>query len=132
MDEATRAGKQEASPAPASVSAARQKTKHRSPQSGATVECMIEASGKEAARTLRGEIGRMNTMGLMGAFEERFPEGRQVVVRFVRDGQVASCLGRVVRVQASAASAGSPVFNHLIRFESPFVPSDGDLQAFVG
>jgi len=131
-DEATRSGKEEASPAPASASTARQKTKHRSPQPGATVECMIEASGREAARTLRGEIGRMNTMGLMGAFEERFSEGRQVVVRFVRDGQVVSCLGRVVRVQASAASADSPVFNHLIRFESPFVPSGDDLQTFVG
>jgi hypothetical protein len=83
----------------------------------------------ETARILRGEIGRINDMGMLGAFEERFSEGQQVMVRFVREGELVSCIGRVVRVQESVAASDAPViFNHLIRFESP-VAAAGDNQA---
>ncbi len=130
--EGVREGKHEPSPAPAVASAARQKTsKRRSAVSGMTVECMLVASGKDAPRILRGEIARVNNMGLLGAFDERFPDGRQVVVRFVRDGEVVSCLGRVVRVQESTATSDLPaVCNHLIRFESQPSASGEELQAF--
>jgi hypothetical protein len=130
--EGVREGKHEPSPAPAVASAARQKaSKRRGAVSGMTVECMLVASGKDAPRILRGEIARVNNMGLLGAFDERFPEGRQVVVRFVRDGEVVSCLGRVVRVQESSAASDLPaVCNHLIRFESQPSASGEELQAF--
>jgi hypothetical protein len=87
--------------------------------SGMTVECTFPASGTEAACVLRGEIARINDMGLLAAFEERLPEGAPMVVRFVRGGEVVACRGRVVRVQESAGtSAGHPTLHHLIRFES--------------
>jgi hypothetical protein len=90
-----------------------------------TVECTLETSGGEAARILRGEIVRINTMGLMGAFEEQFPEGRRVAVRFVRGGEEFTFPGRIVRVQPSATTPDAPpVFNHLIRFESPAAKPD--------
>ena len=85
-----------------------------------TVECTFPASETEAACILRGEIARINDMGLLAAFEERLPEGVPMVVRFVRDGEVLSCRGRVVRVQESAGSSVSgSTLHHLIRFESP-------------
>ena len=88
--------------------------------SGMTVECTFPASGAEAASILRGEIARINDMGLLAAFEERLPEGAPMVVRFVRNGEVVSCLGRVVRVQESAGtSTAHASLHHLIRFESP-------------
>jgi len=97
-----------------------------------TVECTVPAPGTETARILRGEIARINDMGLLGAFEERLPEGLQIVVRFVRDGEVVSCLGRVVRVQESTGAPNAPVtLNHLIRFESPVSASGEALQTFV-
>jgi hypothetical protein len=97
-----------------------------------TVECMLVATGKEEARILRGEISRSNSMGLLGAFDERFPEGRQVVVRFIRDGEVVSCLGRVVRVLESAATGdASGACNHLIRFDSNPTASGEELQTFA-
>jgi hypothetical protein len=131
--EGTRGGKPEPSVEPPGGSSARQKAaKRRSSASGMTIECMLVTSGKEVPRILRGEIGRMNNMGLMAGFDERFPEGRQVVVRFVREGAVVACLGRVVRVQEAASSAGGPaVFNHLVRFESPLAVSGETLQAFA-
>jgi DNA repair exonuclease SbcCD ATPase subunit len=131
--EGVRGGKPEPLPIPASASVARQKTaKRRGVPSGMTVECMLVASGKEVPRILRGEIGRINNMGMMGAFDERFPEGRQVVLRFVREGEVVACLGRVVRVQESGATPDSSgAFNHLIRFESPLAISGEALQAFA-
>jgi len=85
-----------------------------------TVECTFPASGTAAACILRGEIERINDMGLMAAFEERLPEGSPMVVRFVRSGEVVSCLGRVVRVQEAAGTATAHAsLHHLIRFESP-------------
>jgi hypothetical protein len=69
-------------------------------------------------------------MGLLGVFEERLPEGLQMVVRFVRDGELVSRVGRVVRVQESAGAPDArATLNHLIRFESPPPVSDGDSQA---
>ena len=108
-------------PAPAGPSSAGPKSvKRPGPPSGMTVECTFPASETEAACILRGEIARINDMGLLAAFEERLPEGVSMVVRFVRDGEVFSCLGRVVRVQESAGtSAASATLHHLIRFESP-------------
>jgi hypothetical protein len=90
-----------------------------------TVECTLETSGGDPARILRGEIIRINTMGLMGAFEEQFPEGRRVAVRFVRGGEEFTFPGRVVRVQQASTTSDAPaVFNHLIRFESPVASPD--------
>jgi predicted nucleic acid-binding Zn-ribbon protein len=92
--------------------------------SGLTVECTFPASETEAACILRGEIARINDMGLLAAFEERLPEGVPMVVRFVRGGEVLSCLGRVVRVQESAGtSMASATLHHLIRFESSVSPA---------
>ena len=123
----------EPSPAPTGAPGAREKvTRRPGSPSGMTVECRLPASGTEPARILRGEIGRINDMGMLGAFEERFSEGQQVTVRFVREGELVSCVGRVVRVQESAAAPDAPVvFNHLIRFESPVAPA-GDNPTRVG
>jgi hypothetical protein len=123
------------SPAPAGASTelragpspnARKMAKRRSPFVGMTVECMLEGSGSETTRILRGEITRINTMGLMGAFEERLPEGRRVIVRFAREGEDFSFVGRVVRVLPSPAPPAAPLFfDHLIRFEAPMAgPAD--------
>ena len=93
---------------------------------------MLEGSGAETTRILRGEITRINTMGLMGAFEERLPEGRRVIVRFARDGEEFSFLGRVIRVQQFRAAPESPsVFDHLIRFESSLTGSSQELMALL-
>ena len=90
-----------------------------------TVECTLETSGGEAACILRGEIVSINTMGLMGSFEEQFPEDGHVAVRFVRGGEEFMFPGRIVRVQRSATTPDArPVFNHLIRFESPVANPD--------
>jgi hypothetical protein len=95
-----------------------------------TVECQLPESGAGTACILRGEIARINDMGLLGVFEERLPEGLQMVVRFVRDGELVSRVGRVVRVQESAGTPDArATLNHLIRFESPPPVSDGDSQA---
>jgi hypothetical protein len=97
-----------------------------------TVECTFPASGTETPCILRGEIARINDMGLLGAFEERLPEGAQMVVRFVRDGELVSCIGRVVRVQESAgAPTTHATLHHLIRFESPVSASGENLRSFV-
>ena len=118
--------KEAAAPIAAVAPAAPQKAlKRRAALSGMTVECTLETSGGEAARILRGEIVRINTMGLMGAFEEQFPEGRRVAVRFVRGGEEFTFPGRIVRVQPSVTTPDAPpVFNHLIRFESPAAKPD--------
>jgi hypothetical protein len=90
-----------------------------------TVECTLETSGGEAACTLRGQIVSINTMGLMGAFEEQFPEDGRVAVRFVRGGEEFMFPGRILRVQRSATTPDAPpIFNHLIRFESPAANPD--------
>jgi hypothetical protein len=108
--------------APSSGSA--KKVKRPGSPPGMTVECTFPASETEAACILRGEIARINDMGLLAAFEERLPEGVPMVVRFVRDGELLSCLGRVVRVQESAGtSVASATLHHLIRFESPASPA---------
>ena len=113
-------GKEAAAPA-----APQRAPKRRTALSGMTVECTLETSGGDAARILRGEIVRINTMGLMGAFEEQFPEGRRVAVRFVRGGEEFTFPGRIVRVQQSVTTPDAPpVFNHLIRFESPAANPD--------
>ena len=127
------ADKAKDSSAPAGTSASPQKgTRRRSPFVGMTVECMLEGSGAETTRILRGEITRINTMGLMGAFEERLPEGRRVIVRFARDGEEFSFLGRVIRVQQFRAAPESPsVFDHLIRFESSLTGSSQELMALL-
>jgi uncharacterized coiled-coil DUF342 family protein len=107
-------------------------TMRRSPFVGMTVECMLEGSGAETTRIIRGEITRINTMGLMGAFEEQLPEGRRVIVRFARDGEEFSFLGRVVRVQQLRAVPDNPsVFDHLIRFESSLTGSTQELMALL-
>jgi hypothetical protein len=113
-------GKEAAAPA-----APQRAPKRRTALSGMTVECTLEASGGEAARILRGQIVSINTMGLMGAFEEPFPEDRRVAVRFIRGGEEFMFPGRIVRVQQSATTLDAPpVFNHLIRFESPVANPD--------
>ncbi|HXZ44804.1 MAG TPA: hypothetical protein VEH53_08225 [archaeon] len=95
-------------------------SKHRDPLVGVLVECMLEGSGGQATRILRGEMTRLNSMGLMGVFDERLPEGRRVVIRLTRGQEVLSCHGRVLRVRPSATvSDGVAVFDHLIRFDSP-------------
>ncbi len=95
-------------------------SKHRNPLAGMRVECMLEGSGGETTRILRGEISRLNAMGLMGVFDARLPEGRRVVVRLTRGDEVFSCVGRVLRVRPSGRiPGGSAVFDHLIRFDSP-------------
>jgi DNA repair exonuclease SbcCD ATPase subunit len=128
-----RSAKSEPAPEPVGPAAARSKTtKRRGAPAGMTVECMLVATGKEEARILRGEISRSNNMGLLGTFDERFPEGRQVVVRFIRDGEVVSCLGRVVRVLESKATGDAAgACNHLIRFESTPAASGEELQTFA-
>jgi septal ring factor EnvC (AmiA/AmiB activator) len=133
VNEASRGVKSEPAPAVVSPAATRQKTaKRRGTPAGMTVECMLVATGKDEARILRGEIRRINTMGLLATFDERFPEGRQVVIRFIRDGQVVSCLGRVVRVLAAdGADDADGICNHLIRFESAPAASGEELQAFA-
>ena len=127
------ADKSKDSSVPAGAPPASQKgTRRRSPFVGMTVECMLEGSGAETTRILRGEITRINTMGLMGAFEERLPEGRRVIVRFARDGEEFSFLGRVIRVQQFRAAPESPnVFDHLIRFESSLTGSSQELMALL-
>ena len=127
------ADKAKDSSVPSGASASPQKgTRRRSPFVGMTVECMLEGSGAETTRILRGEITRINTMGLMGAFEERLPEGRRVIVRFARDGEEFSFLGRVIRVQQFRAAPESPsVFDHLIRFESSLTGSSQELMALL-
>ncbi len=101
--------------------------------SGMTVECTFPASGSEAACILRGEIARINDMGLLAAFEERLLEGAPMVVRFVRGGEVVACRGRVVRVQESAGtSASRPTFHHLIRFDSTVPTSGGEVRSPAG
>ncbi len=119
--------KHEAPSAPAVHSGVSPKiSKRPGSPSGMTVECTFPASGTEAACVLRGEIARINDMGLLAAFEERLPEGAPMVVRFVRGGEVVACRGRVVRVQESAGtSASHPTLHHLIRFEST-LPVSGD------
>ncbi len=109
------------SPTPAGPPTSPQKvSKRRSPFTGMAVECTLEGSGRETTHILRGKISRINTMGLMGAFAERIPEGRRVVIRFVREDEKFAFLGRVVRVRQSAVAPGVPVvYNHLIRFDSP-------------
>lgn len=131
--EGGRGGKAEPAPTPSGPATPRQKpAKRRGAPAGTTVECMLVATGKEEARILRGEISRINSMGLLAAFDERFPEGRQVVVRFVREGEVVSCLGRIVRVLASPAGGDSAgVCNHLIRFESNPMASGDELDTFA-
>lgn len=95
-------------------------SKHRNALTGMMVECMLEGSGGETTRTLRGEMSRLNPMGLMGVFDERLPEGRRVVIRLTRGNEVLSCHGRVLRVRPSATIPGrAAVFDHLIRFDSP-------------
>jgi peptidoglycan hydrolase CwlO-like protein len=101
-------------------------SKYRHPYAGMTVECMLEASGEEITRIYRGEVSRLNGMGLMGVFDERLPEGQRVVVRFARGEEEYSCHGRLVRVRPSArAPAGPPIFDHLIRFDTP-IPGFSD------
>jgi len=132
--EAPPVAKQEPTPTPAGPSSVSPKILERpgSP-SGMTVECTFPASGTEAACILRGEIARINDMGLLAAFEERLPEGAPMVVRFVRSGEVVSCLGRVVRVQESGGtSTARASLHHLIRFESPVSPSEGSVRSSVG
>ena len=100
---------------------------------GMTVECMLEGSGRETTRILRGEIARINTMGLMAAFDERFPEGQRVIVRFGRGGEDFSFQGRVVRVQQSSGTSGaSALYDHLIRFEAPMAGPADKLAALLG
>ncbi len=95
-------------------------SKHRNSLTGMMVECMLEGSGGEPTRVLRGEMSRLNPMGLMGVFDERLPEGRRVVIRLTRGNEVLSCHGRVLRVRPSATIPGrAAVFDHLIRFDSP-------------
>jgi hypothetical protein len=122
---------QEPPTTPASPTGVRQVMSQRpGPRSGMTVECQLPDSGTGTACILRGEITRINDMGLLGVFEERLPEGLQMVVRFVRDGALVSRIGRVVRVQESAgASDARATLNHLIRFESPVSASDEEPQA---
>jgi hypothetical protein len=116
--------------APSSASA--KNVKRPGSPSGMTVECTFPASETEAACILRGEIARLNDMGLLAAFEERLPEGVPMMVRFVRDGEVLSCLGRVVRVQESAGtSMASATLHHLIRFESPVSPAGENAPSSV-
>jgi hypothetical protein len=118
------AGGKEAA-APATPAAPQRAPKRRTALSGMTVECTLETSGGEAACTLRGQIVSINTMGLMGAFEEQFPEDGRVAVRFVRGGEEFMFPGRILRVQRSATTPDAPpVFNHLIRFESPAANPD--------
>jgi hypothetical protein len=126
-------GRQEESPESAlSSSAAQKASQRRRSLSGMPVECMLENSGAETMRILRGEIGRINTLGLIAAFDEQFPEGRRVLVRFAVDGEAFSFLGRVVRVQLSAALPDAPViFHHVIRFESMVSGSRETLQAIA-
>jgi uncharacterized coiled-coil DUF342 family protein len=95
-------------------------SKHRDSLAGMLVECVLEGSGGQTTRILRGEMTRLNPMGLMGVFNERLPEGRRVVIRLTRGEEVLSCHGRVLRVRPSATvSGGAAVFDHLIRFDSP-------------
>lgn len=118
------------SSSPVAAPGPRKGTKRRGSFVGMTVECMLEGSGSETTRILRGEITRINTMGLMGTFVEPLSEGRRVIVRFARNGEEFSFLGRVVRVQQSAAaSKSSPEFDHLIRFESALTGSSEQLAA---
>ena len=100
------------------------------PPSGMTVECAFPASGTEPACILRGEIARINDMGLLASFEERLPEGAPMVVRFVRRGQVVAYRGRVVRVQESAGtSASHATLYHLIRFESTVAAAGEEIRS---
>ena len=95
-------------------------SKHRDPLAGMLVECVLEGSGGQTTRILRGEMTRLNPLGLMGVFDERLPEGRLVVIRLTRGKEVLSCHGRVLRVRPSATASGKvAVFDHLIRFDSP-------------
>ena len=126
-------GKEEDSPGPEGPSISPQKAfPRRSSLSGVAVECMVAHSGAETVRILRGEIGRINTLGLIAAFDEQFPEGQRVVVRFSLDGEAFSFLGRVVRVQESPASPNAHVVcHHVIRFESMVSGSRDTFQALA-
>ena len=132
--EAPPIAKPEPSPAPAGPSSVSPTIlKRPGSPSGMTVECTFPASGTEAACILRGEITRINDMGLLAAFEERLPEGAPMVVRFVRSGEVVSCLGRVVRVQESpGTSTAHASLHHLIRFESPVSVPGESVRSSVG
>ena len=111
--------------APAAPAEPQRAPKRRTALSGMTVECTLETSGGEAPCVLRGQIVSINTMGLMGAFEEQFPEDGRVAVRFVRGGEEFMFPGRILRVQRSATTPDAPpVFHHLIRFESPAAKPD--------
>ena len=56
-----------------------------------------------------------------------------MVVRFVRSGEVVSCLGRVVRVQESpGTSTAHASLHHLIRFESPVSVPGESVRSSVG
>ncbi len=126
------AGMKKDLPTPAGPPASPQKVSRRGgPFAGKTVECIPEVSGGEIPRILRGKISRINTMGLMGAFEERLPEGQRVVVRFARDAEEFSSAGRVVRVQQSTTAPDVPVvYHHLIRFDSPMPGFPQQLMGF--
>ena len=101
--------------------------------SGATVECVLEPSGSEPARALRGVICRINSMGLMAAFEDRCAEGRHASVRFDGGGESFSLPGRILRVQQPASTPdGHPVYHHLIRFEGLPAETLDRLQTVVG
>jgi predicted nucleic acid-binding Zn-ribbon protein len=132
--EAPPTAKQEPTAAPVASSSAGPKVlKRPGSPSGTTVECTFPASGTEAACVLRGEIARINDMGLLAAFEERLPEGAPMVVRFVRNGEVMACRARVVRVQESAGtSVAHASLHHLIRFESPVSASGESVRPSVG
>jgi hypothetical protein len=97
------------------------------------VECVLEPSGGEPARTLRGVICRINSLGLMAAFEDQCAEGRRAAVRFEGGGESFSLAGRILRVQQPASTPGAhPIFHHLIRFEASPAESLERLQALVG
>ncbi len=108
------------SPPTAGPARASRTSRDRRRNTGMTVECHLEVSDGEPTRVLRGEVLRLNAMGLMGLFDERLPEGQRVVLRFAHGGEECSCHGRIVRVRASVkAQGGSPAFDHLIRFDTP-------------
>ncbi len=131
--EGARGDTSEPAPTAGDLAATRHKTpRRRGSPSGMTVECLLGATGNDEARMLRGEIRRINSMGLLGAFDERLPEGRQVLVRFIREAAVVSCLGRVVRVLESPPTGDAPgVYNHLIRFERAPAASGDEPYAFT-
>ncbi len=134
IDEAPPIAQPEPAPAAAVAPGASPKVARRpAAPSGTTVECTLSASGTGPASVLRGEITRVNDMGLLAVFEERLPEGAPMVVRFVRSGELVSCLGRVVRIQESAGTAKTHAsLHHLIRFESPASTTGEGVRPSVG